>query len=103
MAQDPSEIREQIAETRSELAGTVQELAQKADVKRRVRESVSESAAELQDRASQLSGRVREAVPDDTKDRVARGYDVIRNQPWIVGVVAGLLLLLVLGKVRRKH
>jgi hypothetical protein len=34
MAQEPSQIRDQIAETRTELADTVEALAEKADVKR---------------------------------------------------------------------
>jgi hypothetical protein len=40
MAQDPSQVRQAIEQDRLELADTVQALAQKADIKHRVRETV---------------------------------------------------------------
>ena len=53
MAEDPGQIREAIDETRSEIAGTMQALGAKADVKGRVTEAVNEKAGVVREKASQ--------------------------------------------------
>ena len=53
---DPDTIRQEIAETREELGGAVEELAAKTDVKARAREKLNE----LRRAAAQLPNRARE-------------------------------------------
>ncbi len=86
MAQDPSQVREEIARDREELAETVQALVHKADVPGRVRETVGRSTGQLQQR-------VRDAAPGATLDGAARTVQD-RPLPFIVAaaVMAGLLV-----------
>ena len=51
MAEDPGEIREAITRTRADIAATMQELGDKADVKARVSGAVNEKAAAVNDKA----------------------------------------------------
>lgn len=104
MAQEPSEIREEIAETRDELAGTVQQLVEKADVKARVKEKVSENASDLQARASDMTTKVREMGPEKAKASASLVADRAQQRPWIL-IAAGigaLIVLVMVGRRRRK-
>ena len=91
MAQEPSEIRDEIAETRAELAQTVQALAEKADVKSRAREAVTDNTAQLQAKASEFGERIRQVAPE----RAKAGLETARQQPWLVPVAVAVLTAIV--------
>jgi hypothetical protein len=92
MAQEPSQIRDEIADTRMDLAETVRAMAEKADVKSRVREAVTDNTAQLQTRASELGERVRQVTPQKAKVGLAKA----RRQPWLLpGAVAVLTAVVV--------
>jgi phage I-like protein len=95
MGQDTSEIREQIAQERAELGETVKALAQKADVKGRVQKKASESAEQVQQKASEVIGdvdeRIRNATPDPVLAGVQTASTKVREQP--VPVLAAVFLL----------
>jgi ElaB/YqjD/DUF883 family membrane-anchored ribosome-binding protein len=58
-AEDPDELRQQIAATREDLGATVQALADKADVKTRARELVDERKQQAEQAAGQAVQEVR--------------------------------------------
>jgi hypothetical protein len=62
VAEDPGQIREAIAETRSEIADTVQALGEKADIKARVGTTVQETTDEWKQRAAENPEKVRAAA-----------------------------------------
>ncbi len=88
MAQDPGQIRDEIAATRAELAETVQALAEKADVNSRVRKTLADKSAELQTRAGELGQRVRQVTPE----RTISGLRSARTKAWFRPAVGALLV-----------
>jgi ElaB/YqjD/DUF883 family membrane-anchored ribosome-binding protein len=90
------EIRAQIVADRLELAGTVQKLAHKADVKSRLREQVAEGAEALKVTSDQLGERLRELRP-----RLEEAREFLRRQPVVpiaVGAAAFVILVFALRR-----
>ena len=92
MAQDPGEVRQAIEEDREALADTVQALVQKADVKQRVRDSLSRNADQLQDKAGDAVSRVRNVTPDQVQSGLRITADSVRQRPLPPAAGGGLLL-----------
>jgi Protein of unknown function (DUF3618) len=92
VVEDPSEIRQRIEESRNELAETVRGLAGKADIKGRLSESASQKAKQVQETVGELGIRVSESTPDGFKGPPLK----------TVGVVAVLLMVVLVVKIRRK-
>ena len=101
MAQEPSEVRESIEETRAEMSETVdaiQERLSPAHIKEEVKQAVTESARETRDR-------VQEAVTHTTQAAGQGVYDRIRANPVpvaMVGIGLGWLAMSTGGKDRSK-
>ena len=64
MGQEPSQIRQEIEETRAEMGDTVDALAYKADVKTRMKESISDKRDRLKEQIQGTTHKVGEATPD---------------------------------------
>jgi hypothetical protein len=97
MGQDPSEIREEIEQTRSEMGNTVDALAHKTDVKSRVKESFSDKKDRLRNQMQGASSRVGEATPDgeQVKEGAKQAVGVAEENPIglaLGGVAAGFLV-----------
>ena len=94
MGQDPSEIREQIEQTRTEMGDTVEAIGYKADVKGRAKENIA-------DKRDRLKERITGATPDagDVKEGAKQAVGVAQGNPIglaigsaAVGFVAGMLV-----------
>jgi hypothetical protein len=97
MGQDPSQIREEIAQTRAEMGDTVDALAHKTDVKSRVKESFADKRDRLKAQMQGTSARVGEATPDagQLKEGAQRAVGIAEENPIglaLGGVAAGFLL-----------
>jgi hypothetical protein len=103
MAQDTSQIREQIAQERVQLGETVKALAEKADVKGRAQKKASESvehvqqkagqvAEQVEQKAAQVDERIRAVAPDPVVSGVRSATTMARRRP--VPVATALLLIL---------
>jgi hypothetical protein len=62
MGQDPDAIREEIEQTRAEMAQTVQAIGYKADVPSRAKEKVSEKVDNVKSKVSDTASRAKEAA-----------------------------------------
>src|SRR4029434_9000646 len=62
MGQDPDAIREDIAQTRSEMSETVEAVGYKADVPSRTKDKVSETMDNVKNKVSDTATRAKEAV-----------------------------------------
>jgi ElaB/YqjD/DUF883 family membrane-anchored ribosome-binding protein len=91
MAEEPSQIREEIERTRAEMAETVQALGEKVDVKTRLREKMQEDTAQLQRRAAELGDLVREVAPDKAIETVSTAVRRTRQRPWVPAAVGGFV------------
>jgi hypothetical protein len=100
MAEEPSQIREEIERTRAEMAETVQALGEKADVKARLRQKVQEDGAQLQRRAAELSDLVREVTPDKAKGTVTTAVRRTQQQPWVPAAIGAFVFGLLVGRRR---
>jgi hypothetical protein len=91
MGQDPSEIREQIEQTRGEMGDTVEALGYKADVKTRAKDSVVEKRDRLKERIT--GSPVAEATPDagDVKAGAKRAVGIAQENP--LGLALGAAAL----------
>jgi Protein of unknown function (DUF3618) len=96
MGQDPSQIREDIEQTRAEMGDTVDALAHKADVKSRVKESISDKTERFRNQMSGTTSRMSDATPD--REQVSEGAQqvvgVAEENPIglaIGGLAAGFL------------
>ena len=94
MGQDPSEIREQIEHTRTEMGDTVEAIGHKADVKGRAKENIA-------DKRDRLKERITGSTPDtdEVKEGAKKAVGVEQGNPIglalgsvAVGFVAGMLV-----------
>jgi len=96
MGQEPSQIRQEIEETRAEMGDTVDALTYKADVKTRVKESISDKRERLIEQVQGTKGKVGEATPDGRQVKVGaqQAVGVAQENPLglaIGGLAAGFL------------
>ena len=94
MGQDPSEIRQEVEETRAQMGETVEALAHRADVKERAKESASDKLESVKGKASGSTSRAR----GKAKDSANRLSSTAQENPLGVavgGVALGLLAGLV--------
>ena len=66
MGQDPDAIRQDIAQTRSEMSETVEAVGYKADVPSRAKEAVSDKVENVKSKVSDTATRAKEAVTGAT-------------------------------------
>jgi polyhydroxyalkanoate synthesis regulator phasin len=101
MGKDPSEIREEIEQTRGDMGETVEALGHKADVKTRVKESVADKRDRVKERITGAGSTVGDATPDadEVKQGAKRAVGVAQENPIglaigsvAVGFVAGMLV-----------
>jgi gas vesicle protein len=101
MGQDPSQIREEIEQTRSEMGDTVDALAHKTDVKSRVKESFTDKKERLRNQMMGTSSRISDATPEaeQVKEGARQAVGVAEENPIglalggvAVGFLAGMLL-----------
>jgi len=108
MGEEPGQIREEIEQTRSEMGSTVDALAHKADVKSRVRESISDKTERLRMQMSGASSRIGDATPEagQVKDGAKQAVGVAEENPIglaLGGVAAGFLAGMLLPKTRLEN
>jgi ElaB/YqjD/DUF883 family membrane-anchored ribosome-binding protein len=89
VGKDPSEIREEIEQTRGEMGETVEALGHKADVKTRAKENITEKRDRVKERLTGASSRVGEATPDaeQVKSGAKRAAGVAQENP--IGLALG--------------
>jgi gas vesicle protein len=94
MGKDPSEIRTEIEQTRTEMGDTVEALGYKADVKARTKDNIA-------DKRDRLKERIAGSTPDgdEVKEGAKRAVGVAQENPLglaigslAVGFVAGMLV-----------
>jgi gas vesicle protein len=94
MGKDPTEIREEIEQTRTEMGDTVEALGHKADVKGRAKDNIA-------DKRDRVKERITGATPDsdEVKDGAKRAVGIAQENPIglaigsvAVGFVAGMLV-----------
>jgi Protein of unknown function (DUF3618) len=105
MGQEPSQIREEIEQTRGEMGETVDALAHKADVKSRVKESFSEKRERLRSQMMGTKSRIGEAAPEgeQMKEGARQAVGVAEENPIglaLGGVAAGFLAGMLLPSTR---
>ena len=96
MGQEPSQIRQEIEETRAEMGDTVDALAYKTDVKTRVKESISDKRERLISQVQGTGHKVGDATPDgqQVKEGAQQAVGVAQENPLglaIGGLAAGFL------------
>ena len=101
MGKEPSEIREEIEQTRDQMGETVEALGYKADVKTRAKENIAGKRDRLKERITGTTSRVDEATPDaeQLKAGAKRAAGVAQENPiglalgsLAVGFLAGMLV-----------
>jgi gas vesicle protein len=101
MGQDPSEIREEIEDTRARMGDTVEAIGYKTDVKTRTKEQVSGTVESVKAKVGGAGSRVNEATPgrEDVKRSARKAAGVAQENPIglalgsvAVGFLAGMLL-----------
>jgi ElaB/YqjD/DUF883 family membrane-anchored ribosome-binding protein len=101
MGQDPSEIREEIEDTRARMGETVEALGYKADVKTRTKEKVSEKVEAVKSKVGGAGSKVNEATPGtgDVKQGARQAAGLAQENPIglalgsvAVGFLAGMLI-----------
>jgi hypothetical protein len=105
MGQEPSQIREEIEETRAQMGDTVDALAYKTDVKTRVKESFSDKRERLIEQVQGTGHKVGEATPDgqQVKEGARQAVGVAQENPLglaIGGLAAGFLAGMMLPSSR---
>jgi hypothetical protein len=105
MGQEPSQIREEIEETRAEMGDTVDALAYKTDVKTRVKESFADKRERLVSQVQGTTHKVGEATPDgqQVKEGAQQAVGVAQENPIglaLGGLAAGFLAGMMLPSTR---
>lgn len=97
MADQASKIREEIVNGRAELAETVQALVEKADVKGRMRDALTENADHLQQKASKTASQLA-----DTGRNAAKSATKSGGRTYATSGIGVLLLILLVLVVRAR-
>jgi gas vesicle protein len=101
VGEDPSQIRQEIEQTRAEMGETVEALGYKTDVKARAKDSVVDKRDRLKERITGAGSRVSDATPDgeQVKQGARRAVGVAQENPiglavgsLAMGFVAGMLI-----------
>jgi hypothetical protein len=105
MGEESSQIREEIEQTRSEMGTTVDALAHKADVKGRVKESISDKKERLQAQMTGATSRIGDATPEggQVKEGAQHAVGVAQENPIglaLGGLAAGFLAGMMLPSTR---
>ena len=105
MGQEPSQIRQEIEETRAGMGETVDALAYKTDVKSRVKESISDKRDQVVGQLKGTSDKVGDATPDgeQLKEGAQRAVGVAQENPLglaLAGVAGGFLAGMLLPSSR---
>ena len=105
MGQDPSQIRQEIEDTRSQMGETVDALAYKADVKSRVKESIADKRDRVVGSLKGTTEKVGEATPDggQLKDGAHKAVGVAQENPLglaLAGVAGGFLIGMLLPSTK---
>jgi len=90
MGEDPSAIREEIEQTRSDMGDTVEAIGYKTDVKSRAKESVQGKVDGVRERITGVKGSVSDAAPSagDVKGGAQRAVGVAQANPLGLGLAA---------------
>jgi gas vesicle protein len=105
MGQEPDQIRQEIEETRGEMGETVDALAYKADVKTRVKDTISDKRDRLVERVQGTTNKVGESAPDgrQLKDGAHRAVGIAEENPLglaLAGVAGGFLVGMLLPSTK---
>ena len=105
MGQEPSQIRQEIEETRAGMGETVDALAYKTDVKSRVKESISDKRDRVVGQLKGTSDKVGDVTPDgdQLKEGAERAVGVAQENPLglaLAGVAGGFLAGMLLPSSR---
>src|SRR5215208_2551218 len=101
MGQDPSDIKQDIEQTREQMGDTVEALGYKADVPGRTKEAISTRVDTVKSTVTGAGSRVSDATPDggDVKQGARRAAGVAQENPLglavgavAVGFVAGMVI-----------
>jgi ElaB/YqjD/DUF883 family membrane-anchored ribosome-binding protein len=100
--QETRDVHDAIASDRADLADTVEALAQKADVKGRVRDTLTKGAEQLQQKAGEVRETVRNVTPDQAESQAAavarRVQDRVQERPMPFAVAGAFLGGLLVGR-----
>ena len=90
MGQDPSEIRQEIEQTRAQMGDTVEAIGYKTDVKTRAKENVQGKVDGVRERITGVTGSVSDATPSggDVKQGAKRAVTVAESNPIGLGIAA---------------
>lgn len=108
MAEDPGEIRQAIAQTREEMADTIQALGAKADLKHQAEGKLEDAKAS----AGELLAKVEAKVPEQARPALAAAEartkslaQRMRAAPGASAAIGGgvVLVLMVLRRRRRRR
>lgn len=132
MAEEASQIRAELAQDREALASTLQQLAEKADVKGRLKEKAAETTGQVREKAVETTGQLREKAvgtteqlrekaagagrqlqemasdkvhlePDELKEKASSALKEARRKPAVAVIGVLLVALLVGGILARRH
>jgi ElaB/YqjD/DUF883 family membrane-anchored ribosome-binding protein len=104
MAEGAGQIRKEIEDTWDELAGTIEGLVGKADVKGRITDSAVQNAKQVQQVVTDVGERVRTAAPERAKAGVSEVQEQVQRRPWLVATSAAAVIAVAVltHRVRRK-
>jgi gas vesicle protein len=90
VGQDPSEIREEIEETRARMGDTVEAIGYKTDVKARAKESVQQKVGGVRERITGAKDSVTDKTPStgDVKQGARQAAGVAQQNPLGLGIAA---------------
>ncbi len=105
MGEETTRIREEIEDTRDRMGNTVDQLAHKANVPGRVKESVADKRDRLMEQMQGTASRVGDATPDasDVKQGARQAVGVAEENPLglaLGGVAAGFLIGMLIPSTR---
>jgi len=97
MGEETTRIRSEIDETRDRMSGTVDQLAHKADVPGRVKESLADKRDRLKQQMQGTASQVNDATPDasDVREGAQQAVGIAQENPLglaLGGVAAGFLI-----------
>jgi ElaB/YqjD/DUF883 family membrane-anchored ribosome-binding protein len=97
----PTEIREEIDQTREELGDTVEALAEKTDVKAQAKAKVDDVKYQAKSKVEDVKAKAKEVAPESPQEGIQQAQSLVKQNPKPVAIAGTLIVLFVLWRVLR--
>ena len=98
----PTEIRQEIDQTREELGDTVEALAEKTDVKAQAKAKVDDVRSQAKAKVEEVKAKAAEVAPESRQEGIQQAQALVKQKPRPAAIAGAAHVLFVLWRLLRR-